>query len=199
MTAILTQLTVSLRGEGGKRLARSPYRLHQMVYRAFPGDERPLFRAEPYGESDYAKILVQTKSPPPDLTSVGYILDMKYRELEPVEAGAQYFFRLSATPTRCQPEQGKRGKKVEILDDQERLAWLHRKLSGGATIEQAYILFARLRRVAKPGGYRYSFYEVVFQGTLVCQDAEKLTALRAQGIGTQKSQGAGLLSLVKFS
>lgn len=200
---ILTQLTVSLRSEGSKRLARSPYRLHRMVYRNFPDDQRPLFRAEPYGESDYAKILIQTQTRPPEgcwQNFGAYILDMKYRELEPIEPGAQHFFRLAAAPTKSVPvEKGKRGRKVEILDHQERLAWLYRKLSGAATIEQACILFARSRRVSKPNGCRYGFREVVFQGVLTCQDAEKLTTLRDRGVGIHKSLGAGLLSLVRFS
>lgn len=201
---ILSQITVSLQGDAGKRLVRSAHLLHRMVYRNFPGDERVLFRVEPYGEADCATVLIQHNQPPPQTWSNfgAYFLGQpRHRVLEPALDGARYLFRLAAAPTMSisPDDKATRGRVIDVLDTEKQLAWLRRKLGAAADIEEADVLFSRLRYVQKPTMKKYRFRECLFQGVLVCRDAEVLTTLRDQGIGRHKSLGSGLLSLVRIS
>jgi CRISPR-associated protein Cas6/Cse3/CasE subtype I-E len=199
---LLTQLTVSLKGEGGRHLVRSAFRLHQMIYRNFPDDQRVLFRLEPYGEAHFARILVQHQQNPPEFwESFGayFLEEPKHRLLDPLEAGARYLFRLAGAPTKAAPAPtARRGREFDLRDIEDQVKWLRRRLEGVADVEQVDVLHSRLRVVSKPGG-EYRFREALFQGVLVCRDVDGLTALRSQGIGKRKSAGAGLLSLVRAS
>jgi CRISPR-associated protein Cas6/Cse3/CasE subtype I-E len=198
---ILTQITVSLRGQGGRHLIHSPYRLHKMLYRNFPNDQRLLYRAEPSGDADFVNVLIQHDQTPPQMWErfgAYFLGDPKYRVLEPLEAGGRYLFRLAAAPTRSLPAEHQRGRVIDILETETQLAWLRRKFEGAADIVQAEVLFSRLR-VVKKADHKYRFREVFFQGLLTCKDPESLAHLRDNGIGRHKSLGAGLLSLVQVS
>ena len=118
-----------------------------------------------------------------------------------VEPGTPLSFRLLARPAR-RTSTGKGndpGPRRDLRTDEERLAWLHRKGEGrgfrvttcGLTMMTFAAVHPGLSLRAKGG----SFTAVRFDGELVVIDPDRLREAVAQGIGTQKAFGFGLLSL----
>jgi CRISPR system Cascade subunit CasE len=146
-------------------------------------------------------------------------VDMAY---EALRKGRQLVFRLRANPTRkidtkTRPD-GKKsnGKRVEIRSEENQIAWLQRK----AELHGFRLLSVRVNpgvanlRVApenKVFGWRGSngddqgsnggakrrltFGAVLFEGLLEITDAERFKQTLADGIGSGKAYGFGLLSI----
>lgn len=130
-------------------------------------------------------------------TSLGPLLD----GLAP---GARYRFRLRANPTRkidtkSGPDGERRnGRRVPVRGDEERLAWLGRKLeaAGLAIVQESVVRqapqgVARGRRAA--GTATHDAH--VFEGVVAVVDPARVREAVAHGIGSGKAYGFGLLSL----
>jgi CRISPR system Cascade subunit CasE len=146
-------------------------------------------------------------------------IDMAY---EALRKGRQLVFRLRANPTRkidtkTRPD-GKKsnGKRVEIRGEENQIAWLQRK----AELHGFRLLSVRVNpgvtniRVAlenKVFGWhgsngdgqgfkggekrRLTFAAALFEGLLEITDAERFKQTLADGIGSGKAYGFGLLSI----
>lgn len=132
--------------------------------------------------------------------------------------GQRLAFRLRANPTkkigtrRKDAEGGKsNGQRIEIRGEENQIAWLHRKADQhgfrlvGVRI-QPEVADVRARPENKIIGWRevndestpkrrLTFASVVFEGVLEITDADKFKQTLADGIGSGKAYGFGLLSI----
>jgi CRISPR system Cascade subunit CasE len=105
----------------------------------------------------------------------------------------------------------KNGRRLALLTEEEQVAWLlHKGDQAGFRIPGGWVTGTEGRRVAnfrvevireglvrcgKEGHSAGRFYSVRFEGLLEVTDPEKLRSAVADGIGTAKGFGFGLLSL----
>lgn len=128
----------------------------------------------------------------------------KYRGLK---TGAVLAFHLQANPTRKVDKKNQKdgprwhGKRVELRQEEEQVAWLRRKgEQGGFDLLAVRVLGqvkeqGRRQRSGGPGS-PLTLAAVVFEGHLRITDAEKFYDLSlARGIGAGKAYGLGLFSL----
>lgn len=132
--------------------------------------------------------------------------------------GQRLAFRLRANPTkkigtrRKDAEGGKsNGQRIEIRGEENQIAWLHRKADQhgfrlvGVRIKPE-IADVRARPENKVIGWRevndavapkrrMTFAAVAFEGVLEITDADKFKQALADGIGSGKAYGFGLLSI----
>jgi CRISPR system Cascade subunit CasE len=132
-----------------------------------------------------------------------------------LRTGQQLIFRLRANPTKrisarnTSQDAHWHGKRVELYREEDRIAWLVRK-AGDAGFR---LLSVRLKddlpsaQVAQDGktfGWRnasrreqpdLAFGAVLFEGELEIIDADKFKQALANGIGSGKAYGFGLLSI----
>jgi len=136
-------------------------------------------------------------------------VDEKYAALGD---GARLRFRLRANPTKRLPllienRAGRdRGKRVEIFGEEGQLDWLRRKGERHgfrllAARVNPSVLNARASPESKITGWRdrsqppMKFGSVLFEGELEITGAEKFRQTLADGIGSGKAYGFGLLSV----
>jgi CRISPR system Cascade subunit CasE len=184
-----------------------------------------LFRADADPRSGRITLLVQSLTEPDwsRLNAKDYLLD-DFDELEnpavkqvdekydALGEGARLRFRLRANPTKRLPllienRVGKeRGKRVEIFREEEQLDWLRRKGEQHgfrllAARVNPNVVNARANPEGKVIGWRersqppMKFGSALFEGELEITDAEKFRQTLADGIGSGKAYGFGLLSI----
>jgi CRISPR system Cascade subunit CasE len=142
-------------------------------------------------------------------------------------AGQCLTFRVRANPTRRVSEKNAQeaqwhGKRVEIRDEEQQLAWLQRKgKEAGFKLASVRINHTvpnvNLAPQGKLFGYRrnsqetstgpayevsgsnrrMSFGSVLFEGELIVTDVEALREALVKGIGSGKAYGFGLLSIAR--
>lgn len=187
-----------------------PYQLHRTVMSGFPamlpGAERVLFRLEVQRSAPPLFLLVQSHSRPDwsGLEGRNYLLrpaEVKPLNLQPA-AGDVFRFRLLANPTkRLGAKDPAAGKRVGLLQEEEQQAWLQRK----AAQHGFRLLAAQAAAVNQPDGWkevdgkkhRLRQVGVRFDGLLEVTDAQVFAAALADGIGSGKGLGFGLLSLAR--
>ena len=172
--------------------ATDSYEQHQAIWSLFPKTpERRrdhLFRVENKTATGEVMVLLQSASEPVS-SEQSQVLQSKL--FSPTLENEEFYkFKLVAYPTKCISK----GKKViEIKDENEQNAWLHRKLSGANVTVTALDSF--LVKNKKSFNNRF----VCFEGILQVTKAEQIYQALVMGIGRQKHAGAGLLSLAKVS
>lgn len=195
---------------------RDAYAVHQALWKGFRGESRPfLYRADVVRPESGArlKVLVQSEVAA-DWSALGSTLETAeqvHRELK-IADGQVLRFLLRANPTMCRKDRGEpkfqgmgseayraeRGRRVAILDEPGRVAWLARKA------EQAGFAVLGVRTSnAKPwlwsrGERSARFDGVDFEGELRVLNAQKLRDALSAGLGTGKAFGFGLLSLARM-
>lgn len=183
-----------------------------------------LYRADAEPRSGRITLLVQS-SAEPDWSRLpkDYLLD-DFDELDnpavkridgvydALGEGARLRFRLRANPTRRLPlliedRVGKeRGKRIELQREEDQLAWLARKASEHgfrllAASVNPNVVNARANPEGKVTGWRgrseapMKFGSALFEGELEITDAEAFKRTLAEGIGSGKAYGFGLLSV----
>ncbi|KMT64540.1 type I-E CRISPR-associated protein Cas6/Cse3/CasE [Catenovulum maritimum] len=166
------------------------YQQHQAIWGLFPNTpERRrdhLFRVENQASNGKVSVLLQSSSQP---TSHANAQVLQSKAFNPqLHAQDFYKFKLLAYPTKCL-SQGK--KVIEIKDENEQIAWLHRKLTGANITVTA--MEPRMVKSKKSFNNRF----VCFEGIMQIIDPEQIYQALVMGIGRQKHAGAGLLSLAK--
>lgn len=230
----LSRLILNLRDRNVRRDLADVQQLHRTILNAFPavpedGGTRAreyfgvLFRAEPLPDQPLAaRVLVQSNQAP-DWTYLltGYLapsLDGRpnpaVRQLDDydrIAAGMPLRFRLRANPTqrigKNNLQQGEkwRGKRVELRQETDQIAWLQRKAEQGGfrllTLQSSPgMANVRVSPQAKVMGDRHAaakmtFGAAVFEGLLEVQDPERFRQTLVSGIGSGKAYGFGLLSI----
>ncbi len=207
----LSKLTPDLRHRGARRDLANLYELHRTLLRAFPdadagGPGRVLFRVElPRGAAPF--VLVQSDKEPlwPQLPE-GYLTDCESRPLEGLHfaAGQRLLFRLRANPTkRAGQSAGPQwaGKRVGLTAEEEQGAWLVRKGqdSGFRVAPDGFRIIPEGKVLARKGGQALQFQSVRFEGVLEILEADCFLHALADGIGSGKGLGFGLLSVAPVS
>jgi CRISPR system Cascade subunit CasE len=211
----LSRLILNPRSRRVRSELADRYQLHRTVMSAFPqtlaADERVLFRLEVQPRSGLPELLVQSTYTPDwsRLATPGkadYLAppapgmqnpQVKTFELH-LQAGQALAFRLLANPTvKKQVEGKKNGRRVGLIEVQDQTAWLSRKLEqAGARLIQVMPGKAELVYGQKsPAEKRLAYLAVRFDGYLQVADPGCLQASVAEGIGSGKGLGFGLLSL----
>lgn len=194
---------------------RDPYAVHQALWKAFRVETRTfLYRADVVrtDAGSRMKALVQSTMAA-DWPSLGAALESaeQIERTLRVADGEVLRFCLRANPTVSRKDRGEpkfkgighddfrtaRGRRVALLDEDERLGWLARKA------EQAGFAVLGVRTSnQKPwawsrGDRNVRFDGVDFEGTLRVRDAGRLRDALVAGIGSGKAFGFGLLSLAR--
>lgn len=224
MSLYLSRLIVNLRNREVQRDLMDCRRLHRRVMDGYPmglanaGVTTPrrslgvLFRVE---SSPHVQLLVQSVTPPnwerlPD----GYLeLDWFAGEpsaiislapmVEQVSSGSIFRFRLRANPTRriaTKSENGTRrhGRRIELVREEDQLAWLGRKAASGGFEIMSAQTSAPVRSIGSGhDGQHVTIASVLFDGVLRVTDAAAFRETLAVGIGTGKAFGCGLLSIAR--
>lgn len=195
-----------------QREIAQPYEMHRTILRAFPDhldqtDERVLWRVDSHRRTGALHLLVQSQSAP------------DWTRLEPADRGRPYLapidgpnpavkqvnpsyrsgqvlaFRLLANPTkRLGKAYGKdKGKRVGLYKPEEQLAWLNRKAeaAGFAVLSATPHAPGKLRDSQR----NLELLNVRFDGLLQVTEPAQLSEAIAQGIGSGKAFGFGLLSV----
>lgn len=219
----LSKLILNHRSREARRDLGDCQQLHRTVLNAFPQIEGEaarqhfglLFRLEqdPRGVTT---LLVQSQSEP-DWSHLpsGYLLEPAtskpvlalYAGLQP---SLRLRFRLRANPTmrvsknNLTQQERWRGKRIELRSEEDRIAWLQRKADAAGfrllSVEiNPDVLNLQTATEAKTFGKhekgRLSFGAAMFNGELEITDAEKFKQALADGIGSGKAYGFGLLSI----
>jgi len=174
----------------------NPYHVHQRLMMGADGDPRLLFRIEQ--TTDPQIILVQTHSQPiwekafADFPVLAKPAEVK--EFEPnLTPGAVYRFRLLANPTIK-----KDGKRFGIIREMDQINWLERKLqTAGGRLLGCHVMprSKQLSIKKKENGGSITHLAALFEGQFTASETQRLEQAIADGIGSAKGFGFGLLSV----
>ena len=201
----LSKLTLNRTRQAMGWLAR-PYRVHQRLCMAAGGDPRLLYRIEAGGEGEHGPtaILAQTHQEPAWQTAFGDFLVLaemvQCKEVQlSLSQGQMLAFRLRANPTARRRLKNGGKKRVGLTQEEEQRDWLRRKAEAGGFgvlhvwLRQEPSVLARVED--EQTVHRAKLVAVQFEGILQVTDPERLETTVAQGIGSGKGLGFGLLSL----
>lgn len=183
---------------------RNPYEIHRSLWSAFP--EAPdqsrdfLFRVE-QRSTRQVQVIMQSRRQPIMETKDLRVMASKSFALSLIE-GSQLRFMLVANPIKTiADEQGRLNDKgrvkkcrVPLINEEEQVSWLKRKLEGAALINMTEVekqLPLHFRKGKKPG----KIQPYAFKGLMEVENPSALNDLMQQGIGPAKAFGCGLLSL----
>jgi CRISPR system Cascade subunit CasE len=235
----LAQLNLNPRTREVRRDLADCQQMHRTLLAAFPEKTQTeagarqefgvLYRVEIHQRTGVVSVLVQSAFQP-DWSKLppGYLLTTPDEPKEigsvyqSLQAGQRLRFRLRANPTKCvarqhRPADAQRdGKRVELRNQADQLAWLRRKAAeGGFDLVQinlapdnesvVNVAQAQVREVGKAFGWRedggqrrkLTLALAMFEGELVIGDTAKFYQVLRQGIGRGKAYGCGLLSLAR--
>ncbi len=249
----LSRLVLSQRSRQVVSELARPYEMHRTLMRAFPqasgeagtkarDEYSMLFRTE--AEDSHGRVIVFVQSLIEPKWSFldglnGYLrvdTEMPRHECKDImpayrgiKNGQVLWFRLRANPTKRVAKEGDpmKGKRVELMREEDQIDWLMRKGSGKnkATTGGFDLL---VREVAEPGGemrlvpyvtacsegkqvwrkkgkpgaaraHTTTHLSVLFEGLLRVTDTEAFLETLVRGIGAGKAFGFGLLSVAPIS
>ena len=243
----LSRLILNPRSRDVRRDLGNCYELHRTMLRAFPQVEdngtkarecfSVLHRLDVDQQQQKLTLLVQS-SLKPDWSRLPSdylsLTDEENPACKPIhetyarlDVGQHLTFRMRANPTRRvssknEKEASWQGKRVEIRDEAQQIAWLQRK-GGEAGFKLASVrinhaipnvhpapqgkLFGYHRhsqetltdptREASRRNRRMSFGSVLFEGELIVTDTDAFREALVKGIGSGKAYGFGLLSIAR--
>lgn len=204
----LSRLILNPRSRQVRSELQNPYEMHRTLLQAV---DRPrqkaglLFRVDIERDTGIPIVLVQTQLKPDWgflQQKPGYLLDTA--EANPAckafslsaPKGCLLQFRLRANPTKRRPDNAKR---VGLYREEEQRQWLERKLEkAGCRLVMCQIIkedIIKLCKKANPESTEMPLLSVRFEGILQVLDPDLLQQAVAQGLGSAKAFGFGLLSL----
>lgn len=219
----LSRLKLNPRNPLARRDLGDCQQLHRTVLNAFPQIEGEaarksfglLFRVE-QDQRGLVTLLVQSQNEP-DWSHLppGYLLEPAtwksvLSHYTGLQSSLRLRFRLRANPTmrvsKNNTEQAARwrGKRIELRSEEDRIAWLKRKAeASGFRLLSVEInpnvpnlqTATEAKTFGKHEKGRLSFGAAIFNGELEITDAEKFKQALADGIGSGKAYGFGLLSI----
>jgi len=211
----LSRLTLNPRSRQVMSELAQPYEMHRTLLHAFPdkaggGPQRVLFRVETDRDGGMPQVLVQSLVAPEwSRLSVGgdYLLEEpEWKPFDPqFQPSQRLVFRLRANPTVKRD-----GKRHAWFREEDQITWLQRKACGegkNATPAGFEILSVRVipegtvhgRKRDNGRAHDLAHFSVLFEGVLEVTHPEQLQNALAQGIGSGKAFGFGLLSLARVS
>jgi len=183
-----------------QHLLSNQYELHRTIMRAFPTPPgRVLFRIEPDAGTRLTDVIVQSQYRPdwsaaslPEGTGV----DDPKSLTTGFQPGRRFRFRLVANPSVKRRIGGKRnGRREGVIGEDAQQAWLHCKASeSGFRIDGSRVIDMGSVAAAKRDE-RLAFRAVRYEGILSVMNPETFACTLADGIGSGKGFGFGLLSI----
>jgi len=179
-------------------IGRNPYEIHRQLWRLFPGHADKarffLYRVSNDKRGEPLRILMQSALEPKMTHSIRGCVVVRKKRFTPVfNERSRLRFLLCANPTK---RLSKERCRVPIIDEEQLLQWLERKLNAAAILESAEIMGKRILHFWKDGKAG-KIVTINFNGVLQVKDGEAMYDLLAKGIGPAKAFGCGLLSLAK--
>ena len=181
---------------------RNGYKMHQTLWGLFPNKiyRDFLFSVVKRQYAHGATILLQSAEAPifPDEKnpSVKIIRSSKSLERLQFQTGQLLRFRLVANPTKKIKDKNdhERSLRVPYLGEENKIAWLVRKMQGVARI--CYAESGDLEPIyfSKPG-HRGKIQPVLFTGLLEIEQGDAFLEIMRDGIGAAKSFGCGLIQV----
>ncbi len=205
----LSRLILNPRSRAVQRDLASPHDMHRTVMCGFPEnldeyEERILYRLDQIERGNQLCLLVQSQLEPDwtqlDSTYLASVeMDnpaLKQFELRPVN-GQRFTFRLRANPTRRlgQSAGNDKGKRVGLYAVDEQIQWLNRKAEIGGFVVESVLPTQQHRADDRKRDLK--FLSVQFDGILHVTDAAHFEFILANGIGSGKAFGFGLLSVAR--
>lgn len=196
-----------------RNIVDKPYKLHQLVMKAFPdgvtrAEADVLHRLEI--DAGHSILLVQSEVKP-NWDYIHEDLLVPASPFDPLpnpaiqeigglklEGGRILQFRLTANPTIKKVRRDKNGKRlnsnrVPLQDEERQLEWLEDKGKlHGFRVFHVQIIHAKKQKSKK---YNLTLFTVQFNGILQITDSEKFQHAIQKGIGPAKAFGCGLLSI----
>lgn len=202
---ILSRITVDWRN------AANPYDIHRALWRLFPGQAKEarenfaarrtgfLFRIETLAVGHGAMVLMQSATPPTAEAEGARVLRLSSPFGPILQTGQRLGFLLTANPVKAIADENGRlnckGEmkkcRVPLLREEERRAWLARKLDGAAELENVELRTDRPLYFRKQGVGK--IVPVTFEGTLQVTGGAELVHHLKNGIGPAKAFGCGLM------
>lgn len=180
--------------------AKNPYEQHRALWHLFPHHPQEkrdfLYRVEQHVERQGAEVIMQSIRQPQHSDFLE-LLAVRTLNLS-LQPSQRIRFRLRANPVKTikGEKNGTRSIRVPLIQEEQLQAWLSRKLTGSATIEELVIqkelpLHFRKQKEQRNG----KIQTVLFEGILAVVDPKSLMTLMQTGIGPAKSFGCGMLSV----
>lgn len=180
------------------KLARNPYEIHRHLWRLFPSiskDKRSFLYRVSYGRnSEPLRILMQSLYEPTDSTNGRGCIILRKKAFNPVlKVKDSLRFLICANPTK---RLVKERCRVPLIDEDQLIMWLQKKLTDTAVLENAEIMEKRNLYFRK-GGKAGKIVAITFSGQITVSDPVRMRNILENGIGPAKAFGCGLLSLAK--
>lgn len=209
----LSRLVLNPRHARAARDMRAPYELHRTLMRAFlqtPKEmERVLFRLEQSPRFGKVTVWLQSHTAP-DWSFLnadewrGYlaaeaVANPDTRVFDPqLETGMRLNFRLLANPTIKRKNKDGKPARHRIASPEQQHAWLRAKFAqGGAAMGELRVTTQGDCASFKKEDGKLTHYAVLFEGELRVDAPETFARLMAEGVGSAKGFGFGLLSLAR--
>lgn len=188
----LTRLRIGL-SQAAECELRDGYAWHAALWHAFPGRDgqsQPfLFRIDRRGDLVEC-LMLSDPEPKPQHWGAWEVKTVVPDFLE----HSRYRFQIRANPTMRRSSDGRR---LGIYGEDRLRAWLHRKAdaAGFAVGNGSLVVGAPIDETFVKNGRRGKHVSVDFQGLLEVKDREAFRTAFANGIGSAKAFGYGLLML----
>jgi len=179
------------------KLARNPYEIHRHLWRLFPGmpdDKRSFLYRVSYGkDNEPLRILILSRHEPFATEKVKGCDILRTKVFNPALKEKDHLqFVLCANPIK---RLAKERCRVPLIDEDQLIEWLQKKLENGASLEYAEIIGKRnlyFRKNGKAG----KIITITFRGLININDPKHMGSILESGIGPAKAFGCGLM-LVK--
>ena len=180
------------------RLAKNPYEIHRHLWRLSPGmseDKRSFLYRVSYGkDNEPLRILMQSFYEPSATENIKGCVILRKKAFSPVlKEKNRLQFMLCANPTK---RLAKARCRVPLIDEDQLIGWLQKKLENAASLEHADIMGKRnlyFRKNGKAG----KIVTMTFRGLIKVNDSKHMRSILENGIGSAKAFGCGLLSLAR--
>ena len=186
----------------------SPNKIHGAVEEAFcEKQNRNLWRIDQLRGKSYLLIVSKEK---PDLSRIaaqfGFEDDWGESKeydglLRRIEKGSYWHFRLTANPVHSVWTGEGRGKVAAHTSEKFQLEWLYRQAEKGGfrlSPDRVRVMESHWRIFTKGGSrQKVRLLEVVFEGTLWVEDADRFRNALVNGIGREKAYGMGMLTIMR--
>jgi len=176
------------------KLARNPYEIHRYLWRLFAGmseDKRSFLYRVSYGkDNEPLRILMQSLYEPSATDNIKGCGILRKKVFNPaLKEKDRLRFVLCANPTK---RLAKERCRVPLIDEEQLIAWIQKKLEYAATFENVEITDNRnlyFRKNGKAG----KIVTTTFEGLLTVSDPALMHTALLQGIGPAKAFGCGLM------
>ena len=181
---------------------RNGYEIHRSLWRLFPNklQREFLFSVVERRFGSGAKLLLQSAEPPipPDKENQSITITRESKNIGGLKFPNGQFlrFRLVANPTKKIKDQNdsERAIRVPYIGEENKVAWLKRKLQGAARVCHAEAGDMEPIYFSKPG-HRGKIQPVLFTGLLEIENGDAFLSIMREGIGAAKSFGCGLIQV----